>query len=66
MKFSDEVECGYTLWKHKDGGNFDGVCRGLDQAVSSKNTYPKSFHAVWDFILVKYKTPGCIITCQAN
>lgn len=31
MNFSVEVECGYI---RKDGGNFDGVCHGLDQAVS--------------------------------
>ena len=31
MNFSVEVECGYI---RKDGGNLDGVCRGIDQAVS--------------------------------
>ena len=30
-ELSDDIECGYIL---TDGGNFDGVCHGLDQAVS--------------------------------
>ena len=30
-KISDEVRCGYNLWKHWVGGNSYGVCRGLDQ-----------------------------------
>ena len=45
-KQSDEVECGYNLTVVRDGGNFYGVCHGLDQAVSFieyKSTYPKDF-----------------------
>jgi len=32
--FSVEAECGYTVTESKCGGNFSGVCLGLDQAVS--------------------------------
>lgn len=73
MNFSVEVECGYI---YTDGGNFDGVCHGIDQAVSFscklhkkskiKHLSPKSSCKFWDFILDNNKTPGCIITCQAK
>ena len=62
-KQSDEVECGYTLTVVSDGGNFYGVCHGLDQAVSfifDKSTYPKIFMQYLGFILVIKETPGCV------
>jgi len=38
------------------GGNFYGVCLGLDQAVSLKrSTYPKMFHANLGFIIGKIR-----------
>ena len=33
-EISDEVECGYNLTIRRFGGNFYGVCLGLDRAVS--------------------------------
>ena len=33
-EISDEVECGYKLTIRRFGGNFYGVCLGLDRAVS--------------------------------
>ena len=53
-KQSDEVECGYSLTVVRDGGNFYGVCHGLDQAVSFieyKSTYPKDYHAIIGFYI---------------
>ena len=61
---SDEVECGYILNTRKGGGNFYGVCHGLDQAVSFikyKSTYPKIIMQIWDFKMVKKETPGYVL-----
>ena len=33
-ELSDEAECGYILTESENGGNFSGVCHGVDQAVS--------------------------------
>lgn len=38
MSFSVEAECGYIPKEIGDGGNFSGVCLGLDRAVSLYNT----------------------------
>ena len=76
MKFSVEAECGYILTEKKDGGNFSGVCLGLDQAVSliyviriiewqnNKTLIPEQPCKFWDFKMGKNKTPGSVITCQ--
>jgi hypothetical protein len=32
----------------------------------NKALIPKVFMQFWDFILGNNKTPGCVITCQAN
>ena len=72
MNFSVEAECGYILTETKDGGNFSGVCQGIDLAVrflvkEKVTTYPKKItYIFWDFILDKNKTPGCVTTCQAD
>lgn len=63
MLKSDEVECGYNLAEARDGGNFYGVCHGLDQAVSfikHISTYPKIIMQTWGFLLVIKETQGCV------
>ena len=39
-ELSDDVECGYITTENRDGGNFNGVCHGKDQAVRLC-TYPR-------------------------
>ena len=52
-ELSDEVKCGYILTKTKNGGNFDGVCHGEDQAVSLylNSTYPRIIMHILGFYI---------------
>ena len=62
-KQSDEVECGYILRELRNGGNFYGVCHGLDQAVSFiklKALIPRLFMQSLGFIMGIKETPGCV------
>ena len=52
-ELSDEVKCGYILTEMRNGGNFNGVCHGKDQAVSLyfNSTYPKIIMHVLGFYI---------------
>ena len=54
-----------TSLRKWDGGNFNGVCHGTDQAVSIC-TYPELSCVFWIFKKDVHKTPECVLTCQGN
>ena len=61
------------MWLHsygdKDGGNFGGVCHGVDQAVSEIIKIvliPELSCIFWVFKKDNFKTPECVLTCHGN
>ena len=64
VRQSEEAECGYIC---KGGGNFCGVCLGLDRAISLINAYlskTKLYFLILrkdlDFKMCIYDTLGCV------
>ena len=64
MNFSVEAECGYAF-DFRKRRELQWSMSWLRPGGKLKSTYPKFIIQFWDFILVNYKTPGSVTTCQA-